>query len=101
MTFRYSAARALMMGMRQNGRQPLWMQRLRSTEMLDSDGGERTPSDAGNTEECLEDLWDIGGVTEVLNEIRSGCIIDPEVPRRCAVPDVPSFPVEGGDRGDV
>lgn len=36
MAFRYNAARALMMGMKQNGRQPLWMQRLKSTEMLDS-----------------------------------------------------------------
>ncbi len=34
MTFRYNAARALMMGMKRNGRQPLWMQRLKSTEML-------------------------------------------------------------------
>ena len=34
MTFRYNAARALMMGMKRDGRQPLWMQRLKSTEML-------------------------------------------------------------------
>ncbi|MCQ4987943.1 DEAD/DEAH box helicase [[Clostridium] symbiosum] len=80
MTFRYSAARALMMGMRQNGRQPLWMQRLRSTEMLDSLMGEREhPLMRETRRECLEDLWDIGGVTEVLNEIRSGCITVREV----------------------
>ena len=36
MTFRYNASRALMMGMKRNGRQPLWMQRLKSTEMLSS-----------------------------------------------------------------
>ena len=78
MTFRYSAARALMM--RQNGRQPLWMQRLRSTEMLDSLMGEREhPLMRETRRECLEDLWDIGGVTEVLNEIRSGCITVREV----------------------
>ena len=80
MTFRYSAARALTMGMRQNGRQPLWMQRLRSTEMLDSLMGEREhPLMRETRRECLEDLWDIGGVTEVLNEIRSGCITVREV----------------------
>ena len=69
-----------MMGMRQNGRQPLWMQRLRSTEMLDSLMGEREhPLMRETRRECLEDLWDIGGVTEVLNEIRSGCITVREV----------------------
>ena len=79
-SFRDSGARALMMGMRQNGRQPLWMQRLRSTEMLDSLMGEREhPLMRETRRECLEDLWDIGGVTEVLNEIRSGCITVREV----------------------
>ena len=48
--------------------------------MLDSLMGEREhPLMRETRRECLEDLWDIGGVTEVLNEIRSGCITVREV----------------------
>lgn len=80
MTFRYSAARALMMGVRHNGRQPLWMQRLRSTEMLDSIMGEKDhPLIRETRRECLEDYWDIGGVVEILNGIRSGQIAVREI----------------------
>ena len=75
MTFRYNASRALMMGMRQNGRQPLWMQRLRSTEMLETLVREPDhPLIRETTRECLEDQWDISGLLEVLNGIRSGRI---------------------------
>lgn len=35
MTFRYNSGRALMMGVKNAKRQPLWVQRLRSSEMLD------------------------------------------------------------------
>lgn len=80
MTFRYSAARALMMGVKHGGRQPLWMQRLRSTEMLDSLTGEKDhPLMRETRRECLEDLWDIDGVVEILNGIRSGLIAVREV----------------------
>lgn len=93
MTFRYSAARALMMGMRHNGRQPLWMQRLRSTELLDSIIGERDhPLIRETRRECLEDLWDIDGVTEVLNGIRSGQITVREV--YVEVPSPMSLPLQ-------
>ena len=75
MTFRYNAARALMMGMKRNGRQPLWMQRLRSTEMLESLITEREhPLICETRRECLEDQWDIHGVLEILGGIRSGQI---------------------------
>lgn len=75
MTFRYNAARALMMGMRQNGRQPLWMQRLRSTEMLETLIQEPDhPLIRETTRECLEDQWDIDGLIEVLNRVLSGQI---------------------------
>lgn len=75
MTFRYNAARALMMGMKQNGRQPLWMQRLRSTEMLETLIQEREhPLIRETRRECLEDQWDIEGLLEILNGIRSGQI---------------------------
>lgn len=73
MTFRYNAARALMMGMRGHGRQPLWMQRLRSTEMLDSlMHCPEHPLIRETRRECLEELWDIDGVMEILAALRSG-----------------------------
>lgn len=75
MTFRYNAARSLMTGMRQGGRQPLWMQRLRSAEMLDSLMNEEDhPLLRETTRECLEDHWDIEGTVRVLRDIRAGLI---------------------------
>lgn len=80
MTFRYNAGRALMMGIRKNGRQPLWMQRLRSAEMMDSllAAGEH-PLIRETRRECLEDQWDIDGVEYVLSRIRSGAIVVHEI----------------------
>ncbi len=73
MTFRYNAARALMTGMKQKGRTPLWLQRLRSTELLDRLKEEKGhPLVRETVRECLEDLWDIQGVREIFQEIRSG-----------------------------
>ena len=75
LTFRYNAARSLMMGMRQGGRQPLWMQRLRSTEMLSSFIKEKNhPLIQETKRECLKQQWDVDGVIRILNEIRSGFI---------------------------
>lgn len=75
MAFRYNAARALMMGMRKAGRQPLWVQRLRSAEMLDSlVKHDNHPLVRETKRECLEDYWDLQGVELVLNGIRSGTI---------------------------
>ena len=74
-TFRYNAARSLMMGMKRNGRQPLWMQRLKSTEMLDRLIGEKGhPLMEETRRECLENSWDIDGVLWLLSGIRSGLI---------------------------
>jgi hypothetical protein len=39
MAFRYNAGRALMMGVRQGQRLPLWVQRLRSAEVLLQENG--------------------------------------------------------------
>jgi ATP-dependent helicase Lhr and Lhr-like helicase len=75
MNFRYNAARALMMGVRNNKRQPLWVQRMRSTQMLDSlVRFDNHPLIRETKRECLEDYWDIPGVEYVLNSIRSGAI---------------------------
>lgn len=75
MTFRYNASSALMMGTRKSGRQPLWVQRMRSAEMLDSLlKYENHPLIRETRRECLEDYWDLQGVEYVLNAIRSGAI---------------------------
>ncbi|HEX3023193.1 MAG TPA: DEAD/DEAH box helicase [Lachnospiraceae bacterium] len=75
MTFRYNSARALMMGVRKSGRQPLWIQRLRSAQMLDSlVRYEKHPLIRETKRECLEDYWDLQGVEYVLNGIQSGNI---------------------------
>lgn len=85
MTFRYNANRALMMGMKSQGRTPLWLQRLKSTELLDSlrVNGKFTdtshPLIRETKRECLEELWDIDGVLNILNDIHSGRILVREV----------------------
>lgn len=75
MAFRYNAARALMMGVRKGGRQPLWVQRMRSADMLDSLIRHADhPLIRETRRECLEDYWDLSGVELMLNMIRSGSI---------------------------
>lgn len=75
MTFRYNAAHALMMGVKKSGRQPLWVQRMRSAEMLESlIRYEQHPLIRETKRECLEDYWDLPGVEYVLKGIRSGAI---------------------------
>lgn len=79
-TFRYNAARALMMGMKQNGRQPLWIQRLRSTQMLDSIMTYKEhPLIRETRRECLEEIWDIQGVLDIIHGIRSGMLLVREI----------------------
>ncbi len=86
MTFRYNAARALMMGMKPGmAVQPLWMQRLKSTEMLSSLINEPGHPDPGDKRECLEDQWDIDGVIKIQGDIGLGLVQYGEV---CV--DVPS-----------
>jgi ATP-dependent Lhr-like helicase len=75
MNFRYNTSHALMMGVRKSGRVPLWVQRMRSAEMLDSlMKYERHPLIRETKRECLEDYWDLPGLESVLNGIRSGTI---------------------------
>ncbi len=80
MAFRYNCGRALMMGVRGKSRQPLWMQRLRSSEMLDQVVRDRQhPLMRETTRECMEQFWDVEGVLEILHAIRSGEILVREV----------------------
>lgn len=75
MAFRYNCGRALMMGVRRNGRQPLWMQRLRSAEMMEQVVQEEGhPLIRETRQECMRQLWDAEGVRELLCGIRSGLI---------------------------
>lgn len=92
MTFRYNAAHALMMGVRKSGRQPLWVQRMRGAEMLDSLlKHENHPLIRETKRECLEDYWDLPGVLYVLNGIRSGTIRIREL--RADIPSPMSLPL--------
>lgn len=78
--FRYNSGRALMMGVRRNGRQPLWMQRLRSAEMLDQVVREKAhPLIRETRQECMNQLWDAAGVREILEKIHAGEIAVREV----------------------
>ncbi|MCM1190508.1 MAG: DEAD/DEAH box helicase [bacterium] len=73
MAFRYNCGRALMMGVRKNGRNPLWMQRLRSAEMLDQVVREENhPLIRETRRECMCQLWDVAGVKEILEKIQAG-----------------------------
>lgn len=75
MNFRYNTARALLMGVRSNKRQPLWIQRMRSAELLSSlVEQEKHPMIRETKRECLEDYWDLQGVEYILNGIQSGDI---------------------------
>lgn len=70
MAFRYNAGRALMMGVRKAGRQPLWVQRIRSAEMLESLLPlENHPLIQETRRECLEDYWDLEGLKALLDSI--------------------------------
>lgn len=80
MTFRYNAARALMMGVRGGGRQPLWRQRLRSAELLDQfKNCPEHPLVVETRRECLEDQWDIAGVEALLRDVHAGRIAVREI----------------------
>ena len=73
--FRYNAGRALMMGARKFSRQPLWVQRARSAQMLDSVvQHDKHPLIRETKRECLEDYWDLDGLVQVLEGIQSGSI---------------------------
>lgn len=80
MAFRYNCGRALMMGVKRNGRLPLWMQRLRSAEMLDQVVREAEhPLIRETRRECMEQLWDVDGVQKLLEKIQSGEILIHEI----------------------
>lgn len=87
MAFRYNCGRALMMGAKGSGRQPLWIQRLRSAEMLEQVVREKEhPLIRETKRECMEQLWDVAGVRELLRQIRCGEIVIREIYTETASP---------------
>ncbi len=100
MAFRYNSGRALMMGVRKNGRQPLWMQRLRSAEMLEQVVRQQEhPLIRETRRECMEELWDAKGVQELLYDIRSGVITVREV--YTEIPSPMSLPLQWSQEAAV
>ncbi|MDE6607577.1 MAG: DEAD/DEAH box helicase, partial [Lachnospiraceae bacterium] len=100
MAFRYNSGRALMMGVRKNGRQPLWMQRLRSAEMLEQVVREKEhPLIRETRRECMQELWDAKGVLDLLHDIGSGVIEVREVYTETASPM--SLPLQWGQEAAV
>ena len=74
-SFRHNAGRALMMGVRQNKRNPLWIQRMRASEMLDSAVHHAEhPLMRETRRECLEDYWNLPGLEKLLADIQSGAV---------------------------
>lgn len=100
MAFRYNCGRALMMGVRGKSRQPLWMQRLRSAELLDSVVREKEhPLIRETRRECMEQFWDVEGVKELLHQIQAGEILVREVETESASPM--SLPLQWAQEANV
>lgn len=100
MAFRYNCGRALMMGAKGSGRQPLWMQRLRSAEMLDQVVREKEhPLIRETRRECMEQLWDVKGVRQLLEKIRCGEILVREI--YTETPSPMSLPLQWGQEAAV
>lgn len=98
--FRYNSSRALMMGIKKNGRQPLWMQRLKSAEMLEQVVREKEhPLIRETRRECMQELWDTRGVKELLSDICSGVVEVREV--YTEIPSPMSLPFQWGQEAAV
>ncbi|MDR2687868.1 MAG: DEAD/DEAH box helicase, partial [Oscillospiraceae bacterium] len=75
MTFRYNSAHALIMGVKDRSRHPLWVQRMRASETLNAlAGSPGHPLLRETARECLEDVWDLAALKEVLAALRGGQI---------------------------
>lgn len=100
MAFRYNCGRALMMGVRNNSRQPLWKQRLKSAELLEQVVRESGhPLIRETRQECMNGLWDAEGVKELLEDICSGVVEVREV--YTELPSPMSLPLQWGQEAAV
>ncbi|MCI8918845.1 MAG: DEAD/DEAH box helicase [Eubacterium sp.] len=100
MAFRYNSGRALMMGVKKNGRKPLWMQRLKSAQLLEQVVKEQEhPLIRETRRECMQQLWDALGVRQLLYDIRSGIVRVREV--YSEVPSPMSLPLQWAQEAAV
>lgn len=98
--FRYNCGRALMMGVKKNSRHPLWMQRLKSSEMLEQMILEKDhPLIRETRRECMQELWDAKGVYDLLCDIQSGAIQIHEF--YTDIPSPMSLPLQWGQEAAV
>lgn len=100
MAFRYNSGRALMMGVKGNGRQPLWMQRLKSAELLEQVVREKEhPLIRETRRECMQELWDAEGVKSLLYDIQAGVVSVREI--YTEIPSPMSLPLQWGQEAAV
>ncbi len=98
--FRHNSGRALMTGVKGGGRQPLWAQRLRSAAMLEQIMKIKDhPLMRETVRECMQELWDVQGLTELLCDIRSGAVEVREVYND--IPSPMSLPLQWGQEAAV
>ena len=73
MAFRYNVQRALLNGVRDGRRQPLWVQRLRGTEALGAAAAHpEHPMMRETLNECADGYLDLNALTRLLSAIRAG-----------------------------
>ena len=98
--FRYNSARALMMGVKKNGRQPLWAQRLKSAQLLEQVVREKEhPLIRETRRECMQELWDAQGVRQLLQDIHAGIVKVREI--YVDVPSPMSLPLQWSQEAAV
>ena len=86
--FRECAARSLLLPRRNPGkRSPLWQQRQRSAQLLGvASKYERFPVVLEAMRECLQDVYDVGGLRELMSDVRARRIRVVEVETQAASP---------------
>jgi len=74
--FRYNAARSLMLPRSHPGKRiPLWLQRLRASDLLQAIANHKDfPVIIETYRECLQDVFDLAGLKTIINDIESGRI---------------------------
>ncbi len=91
-SYRYAAARSLMIGARTGARQPLWVQRLRGAESLSASVSQPShPLIREASRECLNDLLDLAGLVSLLRDLRSGAVAVREL--HAALPSPMALPL--------
>jgi len=74
--FRYNAARSLMLPRSHPGKRiPLWLQRLRASDLLQAIANNKDfPVIIETYRECLQDVFDLAGLKTIMGDIESGRI---------------------------